>query len=74
MWGERLKRWHILDPGPGRFRPPRDRLAPYRFRQDVILDAGQVLLDFAGSVQQVYSVGKCVRVFMRELRCLTDAA
>jgi hypothetical protein len=37
---------------------PRDCFAPYCFGQYVVLDAGQVLLDFASSVQHVDPVGE----------------
>jgi hypothetical protein len=42
----------------GRSRPPRDCFTPYGFGEYVILNAGQVLLDFAGSVQHVDAVGE----------------
>ena len=42
----------------GRFRPSGYCLAPCGLGQHVILDAGQVLLDFVGSVQHVDRVGE----------------
>jgi hypothetical protein len=41
----------------GRLRPPLDCRAPYGLCQYVILHARQVLLDFAGSVQEFDPVG-----------------
>jgi hypothetical protein len=54
-------------------RPPRDCLAPYRFGQYVIIDAGQVLLDLARRVKHVDSVDKMRSRFHRQ-RCLPQSS
>jgi len=51
----------------GRFRPSGYCLVPHGHGQHVILDAGQVLLDFPGNVQHVDAVGEVCAGF--HLQC-----